>query len=407
MEIIAVLFFLISPYFSLLVSILGYAFQPTREKLWLFLLVTFVFVSAFCINTNGGNDLDRYYAILDICKHLSFLEVIDQLDDGLLLENFIFWFFSHLGVYELMPAISAATVFGVGCYIAGDSAKRTNTLNILWLLILYLVLTIPIFNLASNVRNVLAFSLITLGVYRDLVQKNRGIVTSLLYVAPCFLHVTGIVVASIRFVIPIIRRFPLIFMIFIGTLSELINVAYSQLLYLSSLEGVLGNVIRKLIAKAYRYMYGMDDFSKLMVNSRFDQLNRPITFLMAIIIAYFSISLLRKKNNEYRDFAVYCFMLSVIVLSCSVFSVPAFWRFAVAMEISFSLVFCVIIGEMKKLNMVEGFLFGCLGITGLVKFAITIPYLSSRMDLMQYLLDTSLTNIYFIFIKTFFSVILI
>ena len=177
MKIMSVLLILISPYLSLFVSLLGYYYQPLREKLWRFLLITFVFVSGFCINTTYELDIDRYYAILDICKQLSFFEVVNQLADGLILENFMFWFFSHLGVYELMPAFSAATVLGIGTYIAGDSAKRTNNLKFLWLIILFLLLITPIFNLASNVRNVLAFSLITLGTYRDLVQHKRGVMT--------------------------------------------------------------------------------------------------------------------------------------------------------------------------------------------------------------------------------------
>ena len=288
MEIFIVLLILICPYLSLLASLLGYIFQPSREKLWLFLLVSFVFVSAYCTNTTYENDLDRYYAILENCKYFSLSEVIAYMDDGLYLENFLFWFYSHLGVYQLMPAVSASIVFGIGAYIAGDSVKRTNNYNILWLIILFQLLTIPIFNIATNVRNILAFSLIMLGVYRDLVDKNRGVLTILLYILPCFLHGTGIILASLRLIVPFVSRFPFVCVFFVGVISQLIGYAYTQIIFFGSGDGVVSTIIRKLIAKSYSYMVGANDFSKIMVNSRFDLLNRPITFFMAVIIAFFS-----------------------------------------------------------------------------------------------------------------------
>ena len=305
MKIMSVLLILISPYLSLFVSLLGYYYQPLREKLWRFLLITFVFVSGFCINTTYELDIDRYYAILDICKQLSFFEVVNQLADGLILENFMFWFFSHLGVYELMPAFSAATVLGIGTYIAGDSAKRTNNLKFLWLIILFLLLITPIFNLASNVRNVLAFSLITLGTYRDLVQHKRGVMTLFLYIAPCFLHVTGVIISSLRLFIPIIRRFPLFCFCFLGIVSGLINVLHNYMIFINNFEGVIGTIVKRLLFKAFNYMEGASVYSQLMLNSVFDQINRPLTFFTAIIISYFS-------NHSFIHFPICkCLLLTI------------------------------------------------------------------------------------------------
>lgn len=395
MEIFIVLLVLISPYLSLLVALLGYVFQPTREKLWLFLLVSFVFVSGYCINTTYENDIDRYYAILDSCKYLSLSKTILHLNNGLYFENFLFWFYSHLGVYQLMPAVSSAVVFGIGAYVAGDSARRTNNFNILWLIIIFQLLTVPIFNIASNVRNVLAFSLIMLGAYRDLVGKNRGVLTLLLYILPCFLHGTGIILVGLRLIVPLVSRFPLVCVFFVGVVSQLIGFAYTHILSFVANEGVVGTIIRKVIAKSYSYMLGTNDFSKIMVNSRFDLLNRPITFLIAIIIAVFSYRVIR-HNSEYKNVATYCLLLCIIVLSCGIFTTPAFWRFAVAMTIMFSPVICATKKSLTRMKTLENFLCFCLCIAAFSKFAITIPYLSSRTDMMQHFVDTAVTNIYFI-----------
>ena len=59
----------------------------------LFVLCCFyaVFVFAYIIKPAYSTDLIRYFEILNSVKNLSLRESIELMDDGLLVENFLFW----------------------------------------------------------------------------------------------------------------------------------------------------------------------------------------------------------------------------------------------------------------------------------------------------------------------------
>ena len=398
MEMLVLPIYLLNPYFALVIAGIGFAANPRNWKKWLFLYVSFIFIAGFCTNTLFENDLDRYYLTLDFCKGLTLVGVIQRLNDGLIVENFFYWLYSHLGVYQLMPAVSSACVFGISTYIACDYAERTSQYRALYIVLLFQFLMIPLFNVATNVRNIWAFSLITLAIYKDLVQHRRNIMTILLYVAPCFLHMTGIVIIFCRIVVPIIKRFPLILTVLIGTLSSLISFAYSRISYIT-IGGVFGLVLRKLINKSNIYLERVDTFSNTVVNSRFEILTRPVMMLSAIIIGYFSYCSIRKKENPYYDFAAYCFAVSIIVLASSVFAIPAYWRFGSVMVIAFSGELLRLWSSRKQLSLLNQILLYLLALLTFARFALLIPYLHARMDFVKFFTDVLLTNVYTVLIK--------
>ena len=107
-------------------------------------------------------------------------------------------------------------------------------------------MVIPFYHAYSNVRNVSAFALLAVAVYRDMVKKKRTVITYLLYIIPCFIHMSGIVIVLFRAEIPIIRKFPYLGITSTLVIPTVIIKSYSVLQRIQ-FPGYVGQIVNRAI----------------------------------------------------------------------------------------------------------------------------------------------------------------
>ncbi len=287
----------------------------------------FIFAYSYVPAQNSNLDIVRYFDQLERLYGYTLPEAIKLFSDNLFIENFLFWAIAQLRLPHLLPAITTCTVYGIGAYIACDSAKEGEECNI-WRILLIQFIMIPFVSTLANVRNVFAFSLAVIASYRDLKKKKRDIWTLLLYIIPVFTHKTGLILIGIRFLVPIFKKFMLPALLLIFSLPVLINYALSHI-YLFSFRGSLGVLIRRLIYSANNYLIGESEYAERIRNSLGAAVSRSLVFIFLIILIFFYIRHLyvEKKIN---DFEIMGYLLCIFTLACNVINTPAYWRFAVA-----------------------------------------------------------------------------
>ena len=221
-------------------------------KLYVVIYIGIIFVSAYIYNPPSGGDLERYFQMLQFCKGNSFSDssqILNTLNnDNLVVRNFIFWLISNYFSFHLLPAISTATVYGVGAYIVGDFSQSNNKINDIPKILLWQFMGLSYFAIVANVRNIWAFSLIILAAYREIIKNKKNILTLALYIAPCFLHTSAIVLILIRLILPIIKRLRYLLPLLIFLTEPLILFLYNNI-------GKIPSIFVPAINSAYNYLF--------------------------------------------------------------------------------------------------------------------------------------------------------
>lgn len=291
--------YLVTP-FGILLLILAFASAPSKaNKYILFYGITFG-VLAYCTVPIREIDITRYFHTLDVMRQMTLQEAFESYNDGLLIKTLLFWIISKTGDNNILPFLSMTTVYSSACYITVDAAKENKHAMIV--LLLLQILMIPFYNVYSNVRNVSAFALLSVALYRDLIKQNRDIFTIILYLLPCFLHMTGFIIVLLRLVLPLIRRFPVL-----GIVSTLGIPTASIMLYTRvrtiSLPGSIGLIVNRAIWKAYTSTVRSSDYALAVQEHGSFIANRLIT--LVFLISFFILIIRYIRNTKHvSDFVI-------------------------------------------------------------------------------------------------------
>lgn len=365
--------------------------NPSNLKKYLPIYVFIMAVIAYSITPNYVCDLTRYFEYMDYCRTLPIQESLSWADDGLIVKNFLFWFIGHLDDNHLLPALAVGSLYGVTAYIAIDSAKE-NKRN-LYIVLLLQICMLPLFEATSNVRNMLAFSLIILAVYRDLVKKNLDILTIVLYIAPCFIHMTGIVIILIRISTIVAKRYPKITVISMVALPTMTIELYEHTLG-AVIPGNIGKIITRAINKAYSSTLSTSVYAETMKNSGYVNACRLVTFIFLIAFIYLIFIYLKEKHTEYKNFVVFCLILSCITVVWILLQAVKYWVFAVSMVISSGPVLSYFILNYKKIGSKARIAIMIITIMAILRLGLEIYFISDRIYIAEFFSGIMLTNAY-------------
>lgn len=379
----------------------------SKWRLLLVLYWTMIFLVSYSIEPHATNDITRYWTQLENCGRMSFSQVVDYLNDGLIVENILFWFFGKLGDVRLLPALSASCVYTIAAYIAGDASRRIGAQKYLVYGLILQLSMLPFFSIVNNLRNVSAFSIIVFAAYRDFVEKKKNLITLALYIMPVFMHKTGVVLLIARLLVPLFKRVFSLSVVLILFLSSLIGMTYNNLNRLP-IGGTLGLILNRLIRSAYRYMTVDTEYSIKVRNSLAQTTLRYLvmgaTVLMLIMVYYYI-----RKNVLYKEFenlGIFCFFCGIITLSCNIFDIPAYWRFSCASIILFTPILIVLL-KLKSEYMVNRWIvYGMMlfGSLCLARFAVNIVgYEYRRIEPDIFLTNVLTTNMAGIIGKLIFN----
>ena len=313
----------------------GLANAPRLWRKYLPFLILSVGMIAYCYEPVGHPDLVRYFEKINYCKDLTLKETFVYFNDNLFISNVLFWVAGKMGMPHLIPALSTMTVYGTASYITCDFSDRSGNSKAIVRVLLYLCCILPFVSIMNNVRNVCAFSLIILAVYRELVKKNRDLITILLYILPCFIHMTGFILVLFRLVVILIGRQFFIAAGIVGLMPMAIKYIVEHLNMIPYMGGI-GIIIRKALVTAYYAMNSSSKWANTIMTSRYHLAQRYASFAVAVLFCVLLLFYSRKKNVETKEFYGYLGVVYIFTLGCNVFRTPAYWRFFAAGNIGIS-----------------------------------------------------------------------
>lgn len=291
------------------------------------------------IDPNYG-DLLRYYGILDVIEHFDLNQTIAYFNDGLLAENILLWAVAKTGKFFLLPAISTGVVYYVSMYITGKTAEYYDqTQNIKWIILLQIFL-LPFTSIAHNVRNVLAFALLALALYRDVFMHKLNVATVILYVIASLMHTSAILLVLARLLMPIIKKSYTVIIVGILLSGVGLNIGYA---YSDIFSGI--PLVQKMIVKAYRYLSDSStDYGQIVAASTLQNVLKILFVFLTLLIAFFLITASKKKDTCAYDKRhdnwnhLVFFTATFVLFCCFQYTTPMYWRFFIVISMALSTV---------------------------------------------------------------------
>lgn len=350
---------------GLLVTILFSNLVMKDSKKWK-LYLSFYILSIFCIGfffTEWGTDLNTYFNILEYLKGMNFSSANEYLSniykDNLYFRNFVFWAIANSFSIHLLPAISTSSVYGIYAYITCDYCIRKKLTKYMGIILVVQYMFLPLQSIVGNVRNIWAFSLIILATYRDVIQHKRNIVTILLYILPCYLHTSGVLVLLLR-VISSIRKFKPIWFILVLFLSPIINVLYNN-------KTMFPNLIADSINTAYNYLHDIGGIN-VYSTSIFTSLQKILMFTVSLLFIALILSFRSRLSKDEEIFTYFNFLLFVFVLACNIFVSAHYWRFFCAGIISANVIEAMCCANYSNLKFIYKSIFSLTMVFSVVMF---------------------------------------
>lgn len=243
----------------------------------------------------SGSDISRYYMMLNSMQGKSFSWAMENgVYKNTIITNVFFWLISQTGNNQLLPAISTGIIlFNVTYLIRLENKRDTLELSTqLTYLILYFAIA-TFSAVMTGVRQNWMVSLFAIAVYRDIVQKKRGITTILLYVAACLIHNSALLLVAVRLASFVRGWFRYLF------LGWGFLIPYAE--NYTELEGIFGEAAEKL--SGYQGVENLD--MRLMMAK---------TAVMLLLLVALWILRKKEKGNRYYEFME---MLIIFTVSAS------------------------------------------------------------------------------------------
>lgn len=330
MIVIAAILFLLMPTLSLLYSALGLCRNPHNWRRYLPFLVISIFVLAYAYVPTGTPDLVRYIEMSQRMQNMKLSQAISYMNDGLYVENFYFWIISKTGDYQLLGAIPCTIVYTIAFYITCDTADRYGCQRKIPYYMIGQTMLLPWFSVLCNVRCVFAFSVIGFAAYLEYIKSKKNPFVWILYILPCFIHVTGVVFLLFRLSLFITSKVQWFLSVLVALLPSIIDLLYSRVYSLP-----IGTVGQTLIKKVYWYFHDdlRSEFSQRISNSLADRFSRYLFVGLAVCFALCILVQLSKCTRANRKYVTFLFLICISTVACYSVITPQYWRFAAALVV--------------------------------------------------------------------------
>lgn len=197
-------FFIINPALGTILALVGLYKNRKKNVHYSVMLALFFSSLAYWFVPNHEMDLTRYFLQLSNYSKLSWNQMIQRMleSSSHIVEDLLFYGVAKTGNFHLLPAIVIFTTYFITFYVITDFSKRKNISRTKMMkVIIFTICVLPFPSLVSNVRNVLAFSIFVLALYRELEQGKRNTLTWLLYIIPLFIHISTLALLVVRILI--------------------------------------------------------------------------------------------------------------------------------------------------------------------------------------------------------------
>ena len=383
--------YLITPLGVMLLIISIFGAPSHKKKYALFIGLTFGMIG-YCSSPVREIDIVRYFQQIEGIRGLPFSRAFSWAEDGLIVKNLIFWIIARIGDNHILPFLSLMTVYTVSSYILIHTI-RENKKTLGYLLALQLML-IPFYNCFSNVRNVMAFSLLAMAFYRDLIEKKMDLLTGVLYVVPCFIHMAGLVLVLLRILLPLFSKLSFLSLGVTFGIPAVVILLYPMIQGVS-FGGNLGRIVNRAIWKAYGSFVRTSDYAQEMQTHGAFVVNRLLAIVFCVVLLYIIVSCLGKEvkmEKGRRYYLVAVEMITSLSLIMAVMGVVKFWVFMFMVYVMFTpVIVWVQEGQILKAREYQICML-LIGSVALFSLLMQIRSIVANLDISYFLSNFLLTN---------------
>ena len=338
---INILFLLCPPLLLFSIPLMKRNYENWRKYFWMYPVLMALLAFSFAPKPDSG-DIVRYFSRIDVYSQLTLKEAITRFYYRETGETIWIWVAAKIGLPGILPGIAAGVVYGVSTYIACDYAERNDKKYLINWIIAIQFLLLPFNSIVSNIFNVTAFALVLLGVYRDLIQRRRNLLTLLLYVLPCFIQQTAFILILVRILAVPVKKMKYVAVAIVALLPGAINLLYANRRVFNGSSFIVG-----LIERGNYYLNETADseYAIRVQTVLWHQLNHVLSMMFAGIVIWGVVMLWRAKREETitiekneNTFLSFLFLIAILAISCVAFSAPHYWRFNLVVQMSISFI---------------------------------------------------------------------
>lgn len=411
---ILILATLLCPPIGLVLALLCLYKSNENWKVCVFCIAYAMAIFAYCYQPTVDSDLVRYREIIDQIKNKSFWDAVNS---GIYGEGNLYvfmalcWILGRIGQPNLLQATSVFLVFLIAGYINYKIATDNDVSHKeSFASLVFLLLNASFYNLTNNVRNVLAFVIIFYAFFRDVYLKKKDIFTVVLYIGPCFMHASAILLVLFRFIASITGRIKWVLLILIIMMKTVVE-------YLSSVFSTLGGsnivlqLIRSMLSKGNRYYNNYDSaWAVTAYNSGSMRLMKILVVLECIVITIFIFrrSALYKSeiiqgkitsdSAERMKLVDYLFLVDIMGFACVPMHMPEYWRFLVVVILFNGVILLETEFDKMKTSFIHHLRYGLFAITP-IYFALCVRDLILYSKPLSMIINAFLCNPIIIFLN--------
>lgn len=321
------------PPLLLFYAISGLYYNPSKWRKYIpaFLFFVFIIICAFNLKDGTNKDLVRYYEWLDLSSKLSLAEISQYFNDDLYVMHLIYWVIGRLGIHQLLPALSITIVMLSVTYITCDLAEYHGSFKSIKYVLLLQLMFLPSVYVMETVRSGLAYSLIIILAYLDMVKGKKSIFIILGYFCCVFIHHSAVIFIVLRIMcmLPVAIKkllifFPLLVMPMVYYLQDFIDTF-----------GLGHNVfLAKFVHKALVYStnevtaYGM--YAEKALTMFFLKIVMTTEAVLILVIVFYLLRNNVVKEKRHQSFLYFFGFINLLTLAMVPMPVPIYWRIASA-----------------------------------------------------------------------------
>ena len=334
------------------------------------------------------SDLTRYYESIIQMNGLSLKTILFNDTEFLYTKDILFYFVNLTRNVNILSFIVGFIIYGIVFYVLFDMIKRSNKKFKIYEIFLLGVISVGIispYSIIGNVRCVLAYSIISFAIYRELVQDKKNILTYLLYIIPIGLHSSAIIIIVIRIISSLFKSLNKIAIIVALMLPTIIDFIYAHVRFGF---GTIGNILNNAINKSYYYLHWTEGgWASEIESSVSNVFFRFVGFIFLISIIYIVLFSKNKKNNNDKlankdPMINYLLFVAIIALGTLSIKTGAFWRFESIVVLFSPVIFVKLFENDSNFNK-KMTLFYWLGV---ILLAVNIIYQARNLTLFGFLI---------------------
>ena len=185
--------FLIYPILTTPLILIGSIADKKNRIIYMILLAFNIALISMQIDPSGYElDLGVYFSTMDIIKQMKWETFIQAyISQKEFLTNLLYYIFANMGNYNLWTFTVTFICYSTMFYIITDYSKIKGISNkeYIIMMILLIVFYNNIFAI-TGLRNSLAIIIYVLALYEEYFKENKKIIYKILYIIPCFIHMS-------------------------------------------------------------------------------------------------------------------------------------------------------------------------------------------------------------------------